>query len=204
MFNLVAPLILLSTDLNEFAVSSSWTAELVAQVIPGTGLRKERPSVIPTSEISKPQETVNTIIPVALPINAMVWLKAGGVTTGQVKGFDAKQQSLTLGKESIQLAQIGKVTFDGKALAYQSDGTRVIRGPDTAKAEQSVWTDVLLSAFQLKDPKLGQALVNLAGIIEPKQLRGIQSVAKNSVYLVDEIQFQPTGTMTILVTPADR
>jgi hypothetical protein len=82
MFNLVAPLILLSTDLNEFSVSSLWASELIAQVIPGTGLRKERPSVIPTSEISKPQETVNTIIPVALPINATVLLKAGGATTG--------------------------------------------------------------------------------------------------------------------------
>jgi hypothetical protein len=203
MFNLIAPLILLSTDLNEFSVSSLWTGELVAQIIPGTGLRKERPSVIPTSDISKSQETVNTIIPVSLPINATVSLKAGGVTTGQVKGFDAKQQSLTLGEESIQFSQIKKVLFDHKALAYYSDGKIVIRGEDTAKAEQSIWQNVLLSAFQLKDPKLGQAQINLAGILKPLELKSIRSVAKNSVYLVDEIQFQPTGTMTILVTPAD-
>jgi hypothetical protein len=204
MFNLVAPLILLSTDLNEFAVSSLRTGELIVQMIPGTGLSKERPSVIPTSEISEIQETANATITVALPINATVSLKAGGVTTGQVKGFDAEQQSLTLGEESIQFSQIGKVIFDDKALAYRSDGKIVIRGEDTAKAEQSIWQNVLLSAFQLKDPKLGQAQINLAGILQLLELKSIRSVAKNSVYLVDEIQFQPTGTMTILVTPVDR
>lgn len=204
MFNLIAPLILISTDLNESAGSFLRTGELVAQLTPGTGLKEEQPLVTPTSDLSKTQETVNTSIPVALPLNATVWLKEGGSTTGQVKGFDAKQQSLTLGEESIQLTRIGKVLFDRKALAYQSDGTSVIRGENTAKAEQLTWKDVLLSAFQLKDPKLGQALVNLAGIINSSELKGIQSVAKNSVYLVDEIQFQPTGKMTIKVTPADR
>jgi hypothetical protein len=200
MFNLIAPLILLSTYLNEFAVSSSWTGELIAQSIP---VRKERPSVIPTSEIPKPQETVNTIIRVSLPVNATVLLKAGGATTGQVKGFDAKQQSLTLGEESIQFSQIGKVIFDSKALAYRSDGTKVIRGEDLAKPEKSTWQNVSLSAFQLKDPKLGQAQVNLAGIIKPLELRSVLSVAVKSVYVVDEMQFQPPGKMMIKVTPAD-
>jgi hypothetical protein len=200
MFNLIAPLILLSTYLNEFAVSSSWTGELIAQSTP---VRKERSSVIPTSEISKSQETVNTIIPVSLPINATVSLKAGGATTGQVKGFDAKQQSLTLGEESIQFSQIGKVIFDSKALAYRSDGTKVIRGEDLAKPEKSTWQNVSLSAFQLKDPKLGQAQVNLAGIIKPLELRSVLSVAVKSVYVVDEMQFQPPGKMMIKVTPAD-
>jgi hypothetical protein len=120
-----------------------------------------------------------------------------------VKGFDVKQQSLTLGEESIQLAKIGKVIFDDKALAYRSDGKIVIRGDDTATAKQSTWQNILLSAFQLKDPKSGQAQVNLAGIIQPLELRSIRSIAVKSVYVVDEMQFQPTGKMTIKVTPAD-
>jgi hypothetical protein len=201
MFNLIAPLVLLSTDLNEFAVSSLWTSKLIAQVIPANELEKGQS---PITSTPKTKEIANTIIPVSLPTNAKVWLKAGGVTTGQVKGFDANQQSLTLGEESIQFSQIEKVIFDDKALAYRSDGKIVIRGEDKAKAEQSTWQNVVLSAFQLKDLKLGQAQVNLAGIIKPLELRSIRSVAVNSVYVVDEIQFQPTGTMTILVTPADR
>jgi hypothetical protein len=200
MFNLIAPLILLSTHLNEFSASSSWTGKLIAQSIP---VRKERPSVIRTSEISKTKETANTIIPVSLPTNAKVWLKAGGVTTGQVKGFDVKQESLTLEEESIPLSKIEKVTFDDKALAYSPGGKPVIRGEDKAQAEPSTWQNVSLSAFQLKDPKLGQAQVNLAGILKPLELKGIRSVAKTSVYVVDEIKFQPTGTMTIKVKPAN-
>jgi hypothetical protein len=202
MFNLIASayFILLSTDLNEYVNSFSWTGEIVAQLIPAKRLKKEQSPVTSTPEISKAQETVN--IPVALPVNATVWLKEGSATTGQVNGFDAKQQSLTLGEEPIKLAQIKKVVF-GKTLAYDSDGKIVIRGDDTAKAKQSIWS-VLLSAFQLNDPKRGKAQVDLAGTIKPLELRGIQSIAKNSDYVLDELEFQPTGKMTIKVTPTDR
>jgi hypothetical protein len=206
MFNLIAPacLIILSTNLNEYVGGFSWTGESIAQLSPGNGLKKKQFPVMPTPGISKEQENINTLIPVVLPTNAKVLLKVGGLTAGQVKGFDAKQQTLTLEEESIPLAQIEKVIFDDKPLAYRSDETRVIRGEDTAKAKQSIWQNVLLSKFQLKDPKLGKAQVNLAGVIKPLELRSIQSVAKNSVYLVDEILFQPTGKMmTIKVTPSD-
>jgi hypothetical protein len=206
MFNLIAPVyfMLLSADPNKYVSSYSRASEIVAQSIPKTELKKEQSPVTSTPQISKVQETDNTTIPVALPVNAKVHLKTGStLEKGKVNGFNAKQQTLTLREESIPLARIEKVTFDNKAAAYRSDGRRVVRGEDTAEAKQSTWQNILLSAFQLKDPKLGQAQVNLAGIIKSLELRGIQSVAKNSDYVVDEIQFQPTGTMTILVTPAD-
>jgi hypothetical protein len=203
MFNLIAPVyfMLLSTDPNKYAGSYSQTSEIVAQSIPKTELKKEQSPVKPTPQISKVQETDNTTIPVALPVNAKVQLKTG-ITLGKAKvtGFDAKQQTLTLEEESIPLTKIEKVIFDDKALAYRSDGKIVIRGEDTAKGKPSTWS-VLLSAFKLNDSKLGQAQVNLIGVPD---LKGIRSVAKNSVYVVNEIQFQPTGKMTITVTPADR
>ena len=169
----------------------------------GVGLGQEKLTMGRAVEVAQKQKAVNTIVPISLPVSATVWLKAGGSTTGQVKGFDSKKQILTLGGEPIQLAKISKVTFDRKALAYRSDGKRIIRGEDTAKAKQSSWQDLALSAFQLIDPKLGQAQVNLDGVIKPTKLKGIQSVAENSVYVVDEIQFQSAGKMTIKVTPAD-
>jgi hypothetical protein len=206
MFNLIAPIyfMLLSTDPNECLNSYSRTGEIVAQSIPKTELKKEQSPVIPTSQISKVQETDNTTIPVVLPSNAKVQLKTGStLEKAKVRGFNAKQQTLTLGEKPIPLAQIEKVTFDDKALAYQSDGKIVIRGEDTAKAVQRTWS-VLLSAFELKDQRLGQAQINLAGIIKPLELKSIRTVAVKSVYVVNEIQFQPTGKMTITVTPADR
>jgi len=40
--------------------------------------------------------------------------------------------------------------------------------------------------------------------MKPIEVKGIQSVAVKSVYVIDEIQFQPAGKMTIKVTPSDR
>jgi hypothetical protein len=150
------------------------------------------------------QTPLNPVIPVSLPVKATVWLKAGGSTLGQVKGFDASKQMFTLGNQPIQVAQVSKVVFDRKALAYRSDGKLIIRGEDTAKPKQSTWSNIALSAFQVKDAKLGQAQVNLKGILPPLQVRGIQAIAKDSVYVVDEIQFQPRGKMMIKVTSSDR
>ncbi|NJK52753.1 MAG: hypothetical protein HC936_07870 [Leptolyngbyaceae cyanobacterium SU_3_3] len=96
------------------------------------------------------------------------------------------------------------MVFDRKALAYRSDGKLIIRGEDTAQAKQSTWQNIALNAFQIKDAKLGQAQVNLKGILPSLQVRDIQSIAKDSVYVVDEIQFQPAGKLTIKVTPSDR
>ena len=146
----------------------------------------------------------NPVIPVSLPVSATVWLKAGGSTLGQVKGFDASKQMLTLGEKPMQFAQVSKVVFDRKALAYRPDGKLVIRGEDNAKPKQSTWKNLALSAFQLKDSKLGQAQVNLGGVMKPIEVKGIQSVAVKSTYIVDEIQFQPAGKMTIKVTANDR
>ena len=170
----------------------------------GVGLGQEKLTVARTVEVAQTQRAINTIVPISLPVAAMVWTKADGTKTGQVKGFDSKQQILTLGGESIQLSKINKVTFDRKALAYRSDGSIIIRGEDNAKAKQKSWQNVSTSAFRLKDSERGQAQVDLNGVIKPIELRGIQSVAVKSVYVVDEIQFQGAGKMTIRVMPSDR
>ena len=174
-------------------------------LLPSPTLSQVPSPMAPTLELAQAPQAINVLIPVALPVSAKVWLKAGGTTTGQVTGFDAQRQVLTLGGEAIPVARIGKVAFDRKALAYTSDGKPLkIRGEDNAKAKPSAWSNLALNAFQLKDARLGQALVNLAGAMQPTQLRGIRSVAVRSVYVVDEIQFQGAGKMTIRVMPSDR
>jgi hypothetical protein len=96
------------------------------------------------------------------------------------------------------------VVFPRDALAYRSDGSLIIRGEDNARAEPRTWSNVPVSAFQLKDPKLGQAQVNLKGVLKPLELKGIQSVAVRSVYVMNELQFQSAEKITIKVTPSDR
>jgi len=176
----------------------------IALFIPTTERQPVQSPIAPTLELVQGQKAVDPLVPVALPVNAKVWLKAEGATTGKVTSFNAQTKVLTLGKESIQLAKISKIEFDRKALVYQSNGKLIIRGEDNAQAKQSTWANVALSAFQLKDAQLGQAQINLAGVLKPIQLKAIQSVAKNSMYVVDEIQFQTTGKMTIKVTASDR
>jgi hypothetical protein len=149
-------------------------------------------------------QPMNSIVRVSLPFQATVFLKTGGSTTGKVMSFDAKKQQIALGNSSIQLTKVDKVVFDRTSLTYRSNGKIVIRGEDTAKAEQQTWQNLPLSAFRVKDSKLGQAEVNLGGVLRQNEVRGIQSVALNSDYVVDEIQFQPAGKMMIKVTPSDR
>ena len=64
------------------------------------------------------QTPLNPVIPVSLPVSATVWLKAGGSTLGQVKGFDASKQMLTLGEKPMQFAQVSKVVFDRNGYLY--------------------------------------------------------------------------------------
>jgi hypothetical protein len=122
--------------------------------------------------------------------------------------FDTKGQTLQISRSrdsrTVRIAQIQQLKFRRDALVYDSTGKLVIRGDDAAVAKQSTWQNIPLQAFELKDPKLGQAQVTLAGVLKPTQLRGIRAVAAKSLYVVDEIQFQPAGKMTIKVTPTDR
>ena len=161
-------------------------------------------TVASTPQLAQAPKPINALVSVSLPVRATVWLRAGGSTIGQVMGFDAKQQVLTLGGSTIQLAKVDKVSFDRGSLTYDAIRGIWIRGEDIAKPKQSVWQNLALSAFQVEDPKLGKAKVNLERVMKPIEVRGIQSVAVKSVYVVDEIQFQSAGKMTIKVTPRDR
>jgi hypothetical protein len=157
-------------------------------------------------QLAQASEPNSSIVSVALPVEAQVWFNAkkGGSKIGQVMGFDAKQKALILGTSSIQFAEVDKVQFDRKSSFYNPKGDLVIRGEDKAKAKQSTWQNLPLSALQIKNAERGQAQVNLDGVMKLIYLKGIQSVAARSVYVVDEIEFQSAGKMTIKVTPIDR
>jgi len=155
-----------------------------------------------------PSAIANPMIPLALPATVNLVLKNNSLMTGQLTAFDSKGQTLQISRSGesriVQIAQIQQLKFKRDALVYDGTGMLVIRGDDPAMAKQSTWQNIPLQAFKLKDPKLGQAQVTLAGVLKPIQLRGIRAVAAKSLYVVDEIQFQPVSKMTIRVTPRDR
>ncbi|MEH2142390.1 MAG: hypothetical protein V7K54_09050 [Nostoc sp.] len=145
---------------------------------------------------------------VALPELAEVMLKGGDSSSGRVIGIDAQGQALSIQRSgktaTIPLSQIQKVVFKNGVLAYRSNGRQIIRGErDRPTGKLVTWSGIPLNTFTVKNSTQGQAVVKLKPpVVSSAQLQGIQSVARNRQYVVDEIQFNsPQRTITILATP---
>ncbi|WP_298910922.1 hypothetical protein [uncultured Nostoc sp.] len=146
---------------------------------------------------------------VALPELAEVLFKKGESTSsGRVIGIDAQGQALLIqrnGKTAkIPLSQIARVVFKKEALAYRSNRSPIIRGGGERPTGKPVtWSGIPINNFTLKNSTQGQAVVKLKPpVVSTAQLQGIQSVARNRQYVVDEIQFNSQQrTITILAKP---
>ncbi|MBW4615480.1 MAG: hypothetical protein KME21_19820 [Desmonostoc vinosum HA7617-LM4] len=145
---------------------------------------------------------------VALPDLAKVVFKGGDSSSGRVVGIDAQGQVLSIQRSSktttIPLSKIQKVVFKNSALVYRRDGRQIIRGErDRPTGKPVTWSGIPLNAFTVKNPTQGQAVVKLKPpVVSTAQLQGIQSVARDWQYVVDEIQFNPQQqTIVILAKP---
>ncbi|WP_322730112.1 hypothetical protein [Nostoc sp. ChiQUE01b] len=145
---------------------------------------------------------------VALPELAEVMLKGGESSSGRVIGIDAQGQALSIQRSdktaTIPLSQIQRVVFKNGALVYRSNGRQIIRGErDRPIGKLVTWSGIPLNTFTVKNPTQGQAVVKLKPpVVSTAQLQGIQSVARNRQYVVDEIQFNSQQrTITILAKP---
>lgn len=179
------------------------TAGMAAQVNAASQevQKQNLPSVQAEANASQP-------IPVRLPTQAEIVMKGGGKRDGRVVQIDEKVQQLwiQLGQEkrAIPLGQIDKIVFPKSAVVYRENGERFIRGElPPATSTQAKWNGIPISAFKLKDAANGQALVNLGPpVVNRAQLRGILGVAKDRLFVVDEMQFDvQKKTMTIAATP---
>ncbi|WGV26996.1 hypothetical protein [Halotia branconii] len=145
---------------------------------------------------------------VALPELAEVILKGGESKSGRIIGIDVQGQALSIQRSdktaTIDLSQIQKVVFKDGALVYRSNGRQIIRGErDRPTGKLVTWSGIPLNTFTVKNSTPGQAVVKLKPpVVSKAQLRGIQSVAKNRQYVVDEIQFNSQQrTINIVATP---
>ncbi|MEH2087120.1 hypothetical protein [Nostoc sp.] len=145
---------------------------------------------------------------VALPELAEVILKGHEPKSGRVVKIDTQGQTLSIqrgGKTAtIPLSQIQRIVFKNGALVYRSNGLQIIRGErDRPVGKPVTWSGIPLNTFTVKNPTQGQAVVKLKSpVVSPEQLRGIQSVARDRQYVVDEIQFNSKQrTITILAKP---
>jgi hypothetical protein len=151
-------------------------------------------------------------IPLALPTQAEIVMKGGGIRDGQVVQIDEKQQKVLIQggqqKLSIPLGQIDKIVFPKTAKFYISNGAPVVRGDRTpAKGRPQTWRGIPINAFRLLDPNKGQADVKLESVLSRDKLDSIRSVVvgdgKNKrQFVVDDMQFDvQKKTMTIAATP---
>ncbi len=158
------------------------------------------------------QANASAPIPVALPTQAEIVMKAGGNRDGRVVKIDQKEQKVLIQggqeKRSIPLGQIDKIVFPKSAVVYRSNGVQVIRGElPPAKGRRETWRGIPMNAFRLLDPNKGQADVKLESVLSRDKLDSIRSVivgdGKNKrQFVVDEMQFDvQKKTMTIAATP---
>ncbi|BBD61593.1 hypothetical protein NIES2109_44260 [Nostoc sp. HK-01] len=146
-------------------------------------------------------------LPIALPDSADISLKDGESVSGRVIKVDPQGQTLTIQRSSktrsIPLNKIDKVLFKNAA-AYVTRVYPRMRGERKRPIGKPItWNGVPLNTFTIKNPVKGEAEVTLAPpVVSRAGLLGIQSVAKDRQYVVDQIQFNPQKrTMTIQATP---
>ena len=153
------------------------------------------------TDVIKIASQANPSIPLTVPPMVEVKMKGGQLKSGRLVAIDSQQITLYSGKTStIGIASIDKMLFNGEVILRGKDKF-VIRGNSNQNPpnnNQKIWQEPLIN-FRMKDP--GQAEVTLTSVTNPSELRGIINVLQNSSYVVEAIEFKPSGMIIIKVTP---
>jgi len=186
-----------------FVVVVATVTGLVANSEAVTGQNVEQKNLLLTQAQVQP-----VAVSVALPELADVSLKGGKSLSGRVTAIDSSGQTLSMQRSGktlpVPLKQVEKVVFRNGATVYRTDGQQIIRGErDRPKGQQVTWNNLPLGTFTIKNATQGLAVVNLVPpVVSPERLIGVQSVAKDRQYVVDEMQFNlQQKTMSIRATP---
>ena len=144
------------------------------------------------------------VIPVFIPDDTKVSLKNGASLSGRLIKFDSQAKKIALGRESktkeVAMKEIKQIEFQGKVII--KSGTLVIRGEggsSNPNQNRQRWQEPLQN-FKIVDVNKGKAEVTLTSL-KPLELRGIEAVAVNSSYVVEEIKFNPSDKIEIQVNP---
>ncbi|MBD2775103.1 hypothetical protein [Iningainema tapete] len=196
---------------NHKSMTVAFKTLILALIVTFVGTVKCVQAEISHVQIAQAQRTSINVTPIvlALPKAADVIFTDGRSATGRVTEFDSKGQTIQISNSGesrkLPINQLSKVIFKRDALIYTSTGERVIRGEEQSKASRSIWDNIPLNAFRLINPSRGEASVDLSTLImNSKRLREINSIAQNSLYVANEIEFKSKGKIAITVTPIDR
>lgn len=169
----------------------------------GCGSQTPIPSNSPSGTgVQEVQQTIKVL----LPDKAEVTLKDGKSKSGRLTALSQKQIQITPGGGSavsipIDKIKDKKVTFKGQ-VKFVSKGVLKIRGEDKTKPVLDNWQGIPLSDFKLQN--LDTAEVKITSLDKTKQ-KGIQQVAANSGFRLEEMQLDSAGgKMTLKVTAFDK
>ncbi|OPF16117.1 hypothetical protein B1L04_20265 [Microcystis aeruginosa KW] len=143
-------------------------------------------------------------IPVFIPDDTNVYLKNGTSLSGRLIKFDSQAKTIALGRDSktkeVAMKEIKQIEFQGKVII--KSGRLVIRGEEKSsnpKENRKRWQEPLQN-FKIIDVNQGKAEVTLTSL-DPLEIIGIEGVASNSSYVVEEIKFNPSDKIEIQVNP---
>ncbi|MGB3638700.1 MAG: hypothetical protein WBA39_14165 [Rivularia sp. (in: cyanobacteria)] len=166
-------------------------------------------AVTQTTEIAQAssKKAEKPMISLGLHNFVQIFLKNGSSVWATLTGFNSQKKTIQItsingNPRVFKTEDIKRIRADKKSPVINNDGKGiVIRGEDTAKAKQSTWSDIPLNQFQIEE---GETNIDLSNVVNLRRLRGIRAVAVKSLYVVDEIEFDASGNMTVKVTPIDQ
>jgi hypothetical protein len=119
--------------------------------------------------------------------------------------FDSRTKTVAIElsgqSRDVAMKQMKKVQFQGEVSIKEGRVIR-IRG-DEGKTDPNRNRKRLqepLQNFNLLDATVGKAEVTLTSL-KPTEIKGMEDVAKNSSYVVEEIQFTPSDKIEMQVNP---
>ncbi|NCR00474.1 MAG: hypothetical protein GPJ11_14125 [Microcystis aeruginosa L211-101] len=143
-------------------------------------------------------------IPVFMPDDTKVSLKNGTSLSGRLIKFDSQAKKIALGRESktkeVAMKEIKQIEFQGKVII--KSGRLVIRGEggsSNPNQNRQRWQEPLQN-FKIIDVNEGKAEVTITSL-DTLKIEGIEDVASNSSYVVEEIKFNPSDKIEIQVNP---
>ena len=144
-----------------------------------------------------------------IPDNTKVSLKNGTSLSGRLIKFDSQAKTIALGRDSktkeVAMKEIKQIEFQGKVIIRETRPSVIsierfpIRPtPDSVEQQNRKRWQEPLQNFKIVDVNEGKAEVTLTSL-NHRQIGYISGVLRNSSYVVEKIQFNPSDKIEIQV-----
>lgn len=149
--------------------------------------------IAPSSSIAEAQSTQQQLT-VALPEVARIALKDGRTVSGRAIAINPQSITLERSNQSrkIDWETVSSVQFDRDADIWLEAGQiLVIRGEEGEEEKKPLILDIPANQIQRLNPDIGHFQIDLS-FLSPGRIRGILQVAHDHLYVVEQIDYNPS------------